>query len=99
MMQYQLYPSDAEEMEIIQSTLMIFQQGLQLYELSEDALIDTMRMMNAAIYAFITRESSDLMTLDRSTDMSYVVMLDALSIAIEYICQQDRASDCSIKTS
>jgi hypothetical protein len=58
---------------------------LQLYELSDDALIDTMRMVNAAIYGFIVRENSELMTLNRSTDRSYEVMLDALLVAIEYI--------------
>jgi AcrR family transcriptional regulator len=87
MMQYQLRPTDAEEVEIIKTSLHIFQQALQLYELSEDALIDVMRMINAAIYGFITRENSELMTLNRSTDASYEVMLDALLVAIEYIQQ------------
>ena len=54
MMQYQLRPTDAEEVEIIKTSLHMFQQALQLYELSEDALIDVMRMINAAIYGFIT---------------------------------------------
>jgi hypothetical protein len=58
-----------------------------LYELSDDALIDTMRMVNAAIYGFIVRENSELMTLSRSPDRSYEVMLDALLVAIEYIKQ------------
>ena len=87
MMQYQLRPTDAEEVEIIKTSLHMFQQALQLYELSEDALIDVMRMINAAIYGFITRENSELMTLNRSTDASYEVMLDALLVAIEYIQQ------------
>lgn len=89
MMQYQLRPTDAEEVEIIKASLQMFQQALQLYELSEDTLIDVMRMMNAAIYGFIIREQSELMTLNRSTDASYEVMLDALLIAIEYIRQHD----------
>jgi hypothetical protein len=38
---------------------------LQLYELSDDELIDTMRMVNAAIYGFIVRKQSELMTLSR----------------------------------
>jgi hypothetical protein len=48
-----------------------------------------MRMMNAAIYGFILREQSELMTLKRSADASYEVMLDALLIAIDYIRQKD----------
>ena len=89
MMQYQLRPTDAEELEIIKTSLSLFQQALQLYELSEDALVDVMRMMNAAIYGFIIRENSELMTLNRSTDASYKVMIDALVVAIEYIRQND----------
>ena len=89
MMQYQLRPTDAEELEIIKTSLRLFQQALQLYELSEDALVDVMRMMNAAIYGFIIRENSELMTLNRSTDASYEVMIDALLVAIESIRQND----------
>ena len=89
MMQYQLRPTDTEELEIIKTSLRLFQQALQLYELSEDALVDVMRMMNAAIYGFIIRENSELMTLNRSTDASYEVMIDALLVAIESIRQND----------
>lgn len=89
MMQHQLRPTNPAEAEIIQNSLHFFQRSLQLYELSDDALIDVMRMVNAAIYGFITRELSELMTLNRSTDASYEVMLDALLVAIEYIRQSD----------
>ena len=44
-----------------------------------------MRMVNAAIYGFITRARSDLMTLDRCPDDSYMVMLEGLMVAIEHI--------------
>lgn len=44
-------------------------------------------MINAAIYGFITGEQSELITLDRSADASYAVMLDALLVAIRYIKQ------------
>ena len=87
MMQYQLRPTDLEEAKIIYDSLRLFKKSLQLYELSDDALIDTMRMVNAAIYGFIVRENSELMTLNRSTDRSYEVMLNALLVAIEYIQQ------------
>jgi len=83
MMQYQMQPTDPQEVEIIQNSLRWFQTSLQLYELNHDALIDVMRTVNAAIYGFITREQSDLMTLDRSSDASYEVMLNALVIAIK----------------
>jgi AcrR family transcriptional regulator len=89
MMQYQLRPTDPEEAEIIYGSLDLFKKSLQLYKLSDDALIDVMRMINAAIYGFILREQSELMTLTRSTDRSYEVMLDALIVAIEYIRQSD----------
>jgi AcrR family transcriptional regulator len=85
MMQYQLRPTDPEEAEIIYGSLDLFKKSLQLYKLSDDALIDVMRMVNAAIYGFILREQSELMTLARSTNRSYEVMLDALIVAIEYI--------------
>ena len=84
-MHYQMRPGDPEEAQIIQDSLRWFQSSLQLYGLSDDALIDVMRMVNAAIYGFIAREQSDLMTLDRSPDPSYEVMLDALLVAIKHI--------------
>jgi AcrR family transcriptional regulator len=90
MMQYQMQPTDPEEVEIIQNALHFFQRSLQLYELNDDALIDAMRMVNAAIYGFIAREQLELMTLNRSTERSYEVMLDALIVALEYIRQRDR---------
>lgn len=89
MTQYQMRPTEPEEAEIIQDSLRFFQKSLQLYELSDDALIDVMRMVNAAIYGFIAREQSELMTLNRSRDASYEVMLDALLVAIEYIQHND----------
>jgi AcrR family transcriptional regulator len=90
MMQYRLRPTDLEEAETIRNSLLFFQRSLQLYDLSEDALIDVMRMVNAAIYGFITREQSELMTLNRSTDQSYEVMLEALLVGVEYIHRRDR---------
>jgi AcrR family transcriptional regulator len=90
MTQYQMRPTDPQEAEIIQDSLRFFQKSLQLYELSDDALIDVMRMVNAAIYGFIAREQSELMTLNRSPDASYEVMLDALLVAIEYIRHNDK---------
>jgi AcrR family transcriptional regulator len=89
MMLYQMRPTDPEEAEIIQNALHFFQRSLQVYELSGDALIDMMRMVNAAIYGFIAREQLELMTLTRSTDQSYEVMLDALIVAIDHIRQSN----------
>lgn len=87
MMQYQMRPTDSEEAKIIQQSLQFFQRSLDLYDLSNDTLIDCMRMVNAAIYGFINREQLELMTLARSSDDSYEVMLDALLVAIEHIKQ------------
>lgn len=89
MMHYQMRPSDPKEAEIIQNSLGFLQKSLQLYELSHETLIDIMRMVNAAIYGFIMREHSELMTLNRSADESYEVMLDSLLVAIEYIRKKD----------
>jgi AcrR family transcriptional regulator len=91
MMHYPMRPTDSEEAEIIQESLHLFQEFLQLYGLDNNALIDVMRMVNAAIYGFITREQLELMTLDRSFDTSYEVMLDALLVAIAHI--QSKSSD------
>lgn len=85
MMQYQLRPSDAEELVVIQTSLQMLRQSLQLDDSSADTVIDVMRMVNAAIYGFITREKSDLMTLNRCPDDSYTVMLEGLLVAIEHI--------------
>ncbi len=92
MMQYQLQPTDPEEAKIIYDSLQVLKKSLQLYELSDDALIDVMRMVNAAIYGFIIREQSELMTLHRDPAASYEVMLDALLVAIDYIRHSDNRS-------
>ena len=89
MMHYQMRLTDAEEAEIIQKSLELLQKSLQLYNLTPDALVDVMRMVNAAIYGFIMREQAELMTLSRSIDASYEVMLNALMMAIAHIQSQD----------
>jgi AcrR family transcriptional regulator len=85
MMQVQLQPDDAEAGATIQQVLQFLQQALNAYDLSETQLIDVMRMVNAAIYGFISLEQAGLMTLQRSTDESYEVMLEGLIGAIEQI--------------
>lgn len=85
MMQVPLQPSDPEAGEIIQQFLDFLSQALNTYELSDTQLIDVMRMLNAAIYGFIALEQIGLMTLERSSDQSYDVMLDTLMAAIEHI--------------
>jgi len=85
MMGYQMKPTDSEELAIIQRSLHFFQQSSQLDQLNEEALIDCMRMVNASIYGFLNREQMELMTLPRSSDASYEVMLDALLVAISFI--------------
>lgn len=87
MMHYQMRPTDPEEAEVIQNALHLFQQSLHLQGLTHDTLIDVMRMVNAAIYGFIMREQFELMTIERSADASYEVMLEALLVAIAHIKQ------------
>ncbi|BDA69043.1 transcriptional regulator [Calothrix sp. PCC 7716] len=85
MMQYQLQPNDPDAGAVIQKSLGFLKNSLRLYELNQNQLIDVMRMVNAAITGFISIEQAGLMTLGRSTDESYEVMLDALLAAIEHI--------------
>ncbi|MBW4621384.1 MAG: TetR/AcrR family transcriptional regulator [Cyanosarcina radialis HA8281-LM2] len=85
MMQVQLLPSEPEAAAIIQECLNFLRQALNAYELNDTQLIDAMRMLNAAIYGFIALERAGLMTLERSCDRSYDVMLEALMVAIEHI--------------
>lgn len=89
MMQVQLQPSDPESNAIIQQLLNFLRQALDAYDLNDTQLIDVMRMVNAAIYGFIAVEQAGLMTLGRSPDQSYDVMLDALIASISHIQQQD----------
>ena len=63
----------------------LFKTLLDSQNLSKTKLIDIMRMVNSAIVGFISLEQSGLLTLPRSTDDSFAVMLDALLEAIEYI--------------
>ena len=85
MMRFHLQPTDPDAAALIQDSLGLLKKSLQLYELNDNQLIDVMRMVNAAIYGFISLEQAGLMTLGRSTDASYEVMLDALVVAIEHI--------------
>lgn len=85
MMQYQLHLKDAEAAAVIREAQSLFQQGIQKYDLTENQLIDVMRMVNAAVYGFISLEQSGMMTFERSIDKSYEIMLDALTVAIEDI--------------
>ncbi len=85
MMQVQLQPSQPEAAAMIQQCLTFLRQALNAYNLTNTQLIDVMRMLNAAIYGFIAVEQAGLMTLERSTDQSYDVMLDALIAAIIHI--------------
>lgn len=89
MMQVQLQPSDSESAVIIQQLLKFLRQALNTYDLTDTQLIDAMRMLNASIYGFIAVEQAGLMTLERSTDQSYDVMLDALIVAVEHISHND----------
>jgi len=88
-MQVQLQPTDPEASPIIQEALSLFRTGLESYDLSENQLIDVMRMVNAAVSGFIAVDQAGLLTLNRSTDASFEVMLDALFVAIEHIRQVD----------
>ncbi|MDJ0746062.1 MAG: TetR/AcrR family transcriptional regulator [Xenococcaceae cyanobacterium MO_167.B27] len=85
MMQFQLQPDDPESALVIQESQTFFKCLLHSQDLSETKLIDMMRMVNAAIVGFITLEQSGLLTLPRSTDDSFEVMLDALFVAIQHI--------------
>lgn len=85
MMQFQLQPDDPESAKVIQESQSFFRVFLDSDSISETQLIDIMRMANAAIVGFIALEQSGLLTLSRSTDESFEVMLDALFVAIEHI--------------
>lgn len=87
MLQFQLNLNDLETSPLIQEVFRFLKRVLQPYNLNETKLIDAMRMVNAAIAGFIAIEQAGLMTLERSADASYQVMLDALVVAIQYIQQ------------
>lgn len=81
----QLQPSDPESAVIIQQLLKFLHQALNTYDLTDTQLIDVMRILNASIYGCIAVEQAGLMTLERSPDQSYDVMLEALIVAVEHI--------------
>lgn len=85
MMQFQLQPNDPESAAVIQESQALFKTLLDSPNLSKTKLIDIMRMVNSTIVGFISLEQSGLLTLPRSTDDSFEVILDALIEAIEYI--------------
>ncbi len=85
MMRFQLQPNDPESLAIVKDFQDFFRTGLISEDLSETKLIDTMRTINSAIVGFIALEQTGLLTLPRSTDESFEVMLDALFVAIEHI--------------
>lgn len=85
MMQFQLQPDDPESALVITESQSFFRVILGSKDISQTQLIDIMRMVNAAIVGFISLEQSGLLTLSRSTDESFEVMLDALYVAIEHL--------------
>lgn len=85
MMQVQLYPSDPKAGAVIQDLLGFLHRALSAYDLTETQLIDVMRMFNSATYGFIALEQKGLMTLERSLDESYDIMLETLIRAIDHI--------------
>ena len=85
MMQFQLQPDDPESASVIQASQSLFKGLLGSQDISKAKLIDIMRMVNSAIVGFTYLEHSGLLTLPRSTDDSFEVMLDALFVAIEHI--------------
>jgi AcrR family transcriptional regulator len=89
MMQVQLQPDEPESARVVHRSLGFLRQALCAYDLEDTQLIDVMRMLNAAIYGFITLEQAGLMTLERSTDESYDAMLEALMAAIGYLQGQE----------
>jgi len=89
MMQVQLQPDDPEALLVIQEALSFFKKGFNKNKLTENQLVDIMRMVNAAVYGYITLEQAGLLTLSRSTDDSFEVMLEALSVAIEHIAKNE----------
>ncbi|MCX7596062.1 MAG: WHG domain-containing protein [Fischerella sp.] len=90
MTQFQLNLKDPETSPLIQEVFSFLKRVLQSYNLSETKLIDAIRIViNAAIIGFIVLEQARLMTLERSADASYEVMLDALVVAIQHIQQRE----------
>ncbi|MCJ8280624.1 MAG: WHG domain-containing protein [Rivularia sp. ALOHA_DT_140] len=85
MMQYQLDPKDTDAGEVIKEAMDWFREGIQGYDLAENQLIDAMRMVNAAVYGFISVEQAGMMTFERSTDESYLMMLEALIAGVWFI--------------
>ena len=62
-----------------------FRRILEPYEFTSEQLVDAMRMVNATVNGFIALEQGKMLTLERSTDASFEVMLEALVVAIEHI--------------
>ena len=89
MMQFKLELDDPESVLLIQESQNFFKAFLNSYDLSQTQLIDIMRMVNATFVGFIALEESGLLTLPRSTDDSFEVMLEALFVGVEYI-RKDR---------
>ncbi|PSB22451.1 TetR/AcrR family transcriptional regulator [filamentous cyanobacterium CCP1] len=89
MIQFRLSLNDPETAPLIQEVFHFLKRVLRAYELSETKLVDAMRIVNSAITGFIALEQAGLMTIERSTDESYEVMLDAIGVAIQHIQQHD----------
>lgn len=80
-----LQPDDAAAAAIIAETQQFMVEALQMYGLSHAKLIDAMRMMTATLNGYIAIEQRGNLTLDRSTDNSFEVILDALLVAVKHI--------------
>ena len=88
MMQFKLELDNPESVSVIQESQNFFKAFLNSYDLSQTQLIDIMRMVNATFVGFIALEESGLLTLPRSTDDSFEVMLEALLVAVEHLASE-----------
>lgn len=88
MTQFKLELDDPESVLVIQKSQNLFKEFLNSYDLSQTQLIDIMRMVNATFVGFIALEESGLLTLPRSTDDSFDVILEALFLGVESIMKE-----------
>ncbi|MBE9047958.1 TetR/AcrR family transcriptional regulator [Pleurocapsales cyanobacterium LEGE 10410] len=88
MMQFKLELDDPESALVIQESQSFFQVFLNSQNLSQTQLIDIMRLVNATFVGFIALEESGLLTLPRSTDDSFEMMLEALLVAVEHLASE-----------
>lgn len=71
-------PADAQAIAAAEAAVAVVSGALAAFELKDDALVDAVRGLRAAIHGFVSLEAAGGFGMPRSTDASFDALVDSL---------------------